>query len=178
MPQSQPLHSHSGFARRRGPSDELRRAFEHLARIDVLEGALAGQAFCDVSTLVALALNELHAGNDHAAAELLTAAEHLCFAAQSPQGYSSSTMRVFAELRHALDAEFDTLVRRADVLRAQSTSPRHGTLSDLCTRTLKLAREAHREQSFGRAIELARAGELLADIAARACSEEAERIAS
>ncbi len=120
------LPASATIRRRGGGSADLRRAYEHLTRIDILEAALAGPAFCDVSTLAALALEELAAGRDRVAADLLRAAEHICFAAQTPNGYAASTMRVFAELRRALDQEFDTLTRRAELFRQERGARRHG----------------------------------------------------
>jgi hypothetical protein len=167
-----------GFGRRQRSSSDLRRAYEHLARIDILEGALSGLAFCDVSTLVALALSELAARRDSEAADLLSAAEHISFAAQAPRGYAVSAMHVFRELRRAIEAEFVTLVRRAEVFRAERAA-RHGILAELCIRNLQQAQDAFAERHFGRALELARAAELLAQIAARArVVERPQRIAS
>jgi hypothetical protein len=150
-----------------GQSEDLRRAYELLARIDILEGALSGPSFCDVSTLVALALNQLAAGRDREACDLLRSAEHISFAAQAPAGYASSAMRMFEELRQAIDAEFSGLIRRAELLREERSSPRHGQLPDLCARALQDAREAYADQAFGRALELARAAALLANLAAQ-----------
>lgn len=150
-----------------GKSEDVRRAYELLARIDILESSLSGPSFCDVSTLVALALNELAAGRDREACDLLRSAEHIGFAAQVPGGYATSAMLMFDELRHAIDAEFSRLMRRAELLREERSSPRHGQLPDLCARTLKDAREAYGEQAFGRALELARAAALLANLAAQ-----------
>jgi hypothetical protein len=169
-----------GSAQRAGSSptsSELLRAYQHLARVDILEGALSGAAFCDVSTLAALALGELGAGRDREAADLLRAAEHISFAAQTPRGYASA-MRIFDELRDAIGAEFDTRMRRAELFRRERSSPRHGVVPDICTRTLQLAREAYAEELLGRALELAHAVELLAEIALRSVMPEHERIAS
>jgi hypothetical protein len=156
---------------------DLRRAYQSLARIDILEGALYGPAFCDVSTLVALALTELNAGHHREAADLLCAAEHISFAAQVPHGYASA-IGVSNELRRALCAEFEALVESADRFRRQPSSPRHGVLPELCTRTLQLAQEAYAEELFSRALELARATEILAEIAVRSASAETESLAS
>jgi hypothetical protein len=167
MPPSRINHVPSKPVPHRGPSDDLRRAYEYFARIDILEGALSGPSFCDVSTLVALALNQLAAGRDREACDLLRTAEHISFAAQAPAGYASSAIRMFEELRQAIDAEFSGLIRRAELLREERSSPRHGQLPDLCARALQDAREAYAEQAFGRALELARAAALLAELAAR-----------
>ena len=167
MPPFKTHHTASNPAAFHGKSDDLRRAYEFLGRIDTLESALSGASFCDVSTLVALALNELAAGRDHEACDLLRSAEHIGFAAQGPSGYAPSAMRMFDELRHAIEAEFSGLIRRAELLREERSSPRHGQLPDLCARTLKDAREAYAEQAFGRALELAHAAALLAELAGR-----------
>lgn len=152
-----------------GNAQDLLRAYELLARIDILEGSLSGPSFCDVSTLVVLALNELAAGRDRNACDLLRSAEHISFAAQAPGGYGSSAIRMFEELQEAIDAEFSGLIRRTDLLREERSSPRHGQLADLCARTLKDAREAYADQAFGSALEFARASALLAELAMRGC---------
>jgi hypothetical protein len=167
MPSFKAHHTASKPVAFHGKSDDLRRAYEFLGRIDILESSLSGASFCDVSTLVGLALNELAAGRDREACDLLRSAEHISFAAQAPNGYASSAMHMFDELRQAIDAEFSGLIRRAEVLREERSSPRHGQLPDLCARTLKDAREAYAEQAFGRALELARAAALLANLAAQ-----------
>jgi len=163
-----------------GNGEDLRRAYEYLARIDILEGALSGASFCDVSSLVALALRALAAGRSREACDLLRTAEHISFAAQAPAGYSASAIRVCEELGEAIEAEFDLLIRRAELMREQRSSPRHGQLPDLCARTLTDAREAYAEQAFGRALELARAAALLANLAAQVgdCNTLEHRIAS
>src|SRR5579864_4833167 len=89
---------------------DLRRAYESLGRIDILEGALAGSPFCDVSALAALAQQELAANRPHDAAELLRAAEHLSFAALAPYAAGCPT-RISAELKTAVTAEFDHITR-------------------------------------------------------------------
>ena len=177
MPNKKMLTGSRGGLAARRPSADLSRAYEHLARIDILEGALAGPAFCDVSTLVALGLEGLAAGHDREAADLLCAAEHIGFAAQARNGYAASAMGMFEELRHGIDTEFDNLMRRADIYR-QEDGGRHGTIPDLCARTLRRARSAFAEQALGPAVELARAAELLAQIAARARTREPQRLAS
>lgn len=158
-------------------SSDLRRAYEQLVRVDILEGALAGPSFCDVSTLVALALGELAGGREREAADLLRAAEHISFAAQTPRGYASA-IHIVGELREAIDTEFDALMQRADRSRRERSTPRHGMVPEICTRTLQMAHEAYVEELFGRALELARAAELLAEIAARSAAAEPERVAS
>ncbi|HEY5056375.1 MAG TPA: hypothetical protein VII58_09455 [Acidobacteriaceae bacterium] len=162
---------------RRRSFDDLRRAYEHLARIDILEGALYGPAFCDVSTLAAQALTELNAGRYREAADLLCAAEHISFAVQAPHGYASG-IRMSDELRNALRVEFDALVQRADLFRLDPNSPRHGVVPEVCARTLQMANEAYTGELFSRALELARAAELLAEVAVRSAIVETQSLAS
>jgi len=162
---------------RRRSIDDLRRAYEHLARIDILEGALYGPAFCDVSALAALALNELKAGRTRDAADLLCAAEHISFAAQTPGGYASA-IGISDELRSAIHAEFENLVRRAGLSRQSPSIARYGLVPEVCARTLQMAQDAYTEELFGRALELARAADLLAEIAARTAITEPESLAS
>lgn len=177
MPRKNLRHKPATEIPRTHASADLLRVYAHLTHIDVLEGALSGPAFCDVSTLAALALGELGEGRDREAAALLRAAEHICFAAQTPRGYASA-MDLFEELRDAIEVEFETVMRRAEVFRKEHASPRHGVVPEVCTRTLQMAREAYSEGLFGRALELARAAELLAEIALRSAVPQRERIAS
>ena len=46
------------------PVNDLRRAYEHLGRIEILEGALAGSPFVDVAALAGLAQQQLEAAED------------------------------------------------------------------------------------------------------------------
>jgi len=97
-----------------GPQHDLRRAYEHLGRVDILEGALAGTHFVQVSALVTLAQQHLTLGHARDAADLLRAAEHICFAALAPEDLPGAVPMVSAELKTALAAELNDLTRSAE----------------------------------------------------------------
>src|SRR6185437_16477587 len=97
------------------PSQDLRRAYEHLGRVDILEGALAGVHFVQVSALATLAQQQLAVGHARDAAELLRAAEHICFAALAPEDRPGAVQIVSTELKAAISAELNQLTRRAEV---------------------------------------------------------------
>ena len=65
-------------------SPDVLRAYEHLGRIDILEGGLAGSSYVDVNALANLAQQQLDSSRAENAAILLRAAEHISFAALEP----------------------------------------------------------------------------------------------
>ena len=145
------------------PSAELRRAYEHLGRIEILEGALASSPFVDVVTLANLAQQQLGSDRPRNAADLLRAAEHLCFAGLAPNQVTDSL--VAPELKRAITMEFEGLMRRAEEKWEDDES--EGTrviIADLYSRALSQARRAFGRGAFRPALELARAAEALSSI--------------
>lgn len=145
------------------PAHDLRRAYEHLGRIDVLEGALAGSPFSDVTLLVNFAQQQLAAGHHKDAADLLRAAEHVSFAALAPKD-GGDFGRVSADLKSAIAEELDHLSRRAEELWEEIDTPRRGTLATLYARTLEQAHRSFVRGAYRPALELARAAEAIAHI--------------
>jgi hypothetical protein len=137
------------------PSHDLRRAYEHLGRIETLESAPNS-----VSTLAALAQQELASGHGKSSADLLRAAEHLSFAALAPEGADT---RVSPDLKAAIAAEYDHLLRRA-ADHWSEPAPRHPAVASLYPATLKQAQTAFKSAAYRQALELARAAEALAHI--------------
>jgi hypothetical protein len=142
------------------PSHDLRRAYEHLGRIETLESALNPAAANSVSTLAALAQQELASGHGKSSADLLRAAEHLSFAALAPEGADT---RVSPDLKAAIAAEYDHLLRRA-ADHWSEPAPRHPAVASLYPATLKQAQTAFKSAAYRQALELARAAEALAHI--------------
>jgi hypothetical protein len=145
-------------------AQELRRAYEYLGRIEILEGALAGSPFVDVTALANLAQQQLASGHTGNAADLLRAAEHISFAALAPREADAS-FSVSAELNVAITAELEQLSRRAEDHWSQTrdTSDRQ-VIADLYARTLDYSRLAFTRGAYRPALELARAAEALAHI--------------
>jgi hypothetical protein len=160
----------------------IRRAYEHLGRIEILEGALAGSSFRDVAALATLAEQQLLSGKAREAAHLLRAAEHLTFAALAPHSTThASDTRVSPDLRAAIAAEFEHLIDSARRHQEEAhwsppsappktpsntrrNTPRSAgslTLSALYARTLEHAQSAYAAAAYGPALELARASEAI-----------------
>ncbi|HKO18867.1 MAG TPA: hypothetical protein VJU82_08270 [Acidobacteriaceae bacterium] len=144
------------------PGDEQRRAYEHLGRIEILEGALAGSPFVDVAALANLAQQQLGAGHSRNAADLLRSAEYLCFAALAPGHVTDSLMN--PELKRAITVEFETLMRQTEEQWQEDEPANRHVIDDLFTRALDQARRAFARGAFRPALEFARAAEALSCI--------------
>jgi hypothetical protein len=146
------------------PSHDLRRAYEHLGRVDILEGALAGSSYLDVNALANLAQQQLASGHAKNAADLLRAAEHISFAALAPTESAQPSSRVSPELKDAISAELDRLTRRAEDRWSEYPEATRKVIADLYSRTLEHARQAFSQGSYRPALELARAAEALTHV--------------
>jgi hypothetical protein len=166
-----------------GSQHDLRRAYEHLGRIDILEGALAGAHFVQVSALATLAQQHLALGHAQDAAELLCAAEHICFAALAPDERPGALPLVSAELKNAIAAELNDLTRSAE---ARWTDPSADedeageAIAAIYTAALSQSHTEFARGAFRPALELARAAEALTHVDARFAGLEvdARRMAS
>jgi len=145
------------------PVNDLRRAYEHLGRIEIVEGALAGSPFVDVTELTALAHQQLAIGYTRNAVDLLRAAEHICFAALAPN--RSSEPLIGSDLRRALAIEFEGLMRRAEEQWEDEDAPTtRRVIEDLFARALDQARSTFDRGSYRPALEFARAAEALSHV--------------
>jgi hypothetical protein len=172
------------FAHHRHPAHDLRRAYEHLGRVDILEGALAGTHFRYVSALAELAEQQLASGHPRNAADLLRAAEHICFAALAPEDRPGPVSLVSAELKAAIADELKNLTRRAEEHwpDAEDEQP-HPVIDTIYRAALDQARLAFSSGAYRPALELARAAEALAHLSDRITArltggEAAQRLAS
>ena len=143
---------------RHNDRNDLRRTYEHLGRVQVLQAAVDVAPDLDVKTLVALAQKELKGRQVRNAAELLRAAEHLSFAATDLRGPSVSD-----PLLEAITTEFDHLTQRASEHWDRETD-RHTSVSTIYKRTQKRAVKAFQLQAFRQSLELARASEALSHV--------------
>jgi hypothetical protein len=150
------------------PANDLRRAYEYLGRVDILEGALAGVHFVHVTALANLAQQRLSAGDASDAAELLRAAEHICFAALAPEDRAGPVEVVSAPLRAAVTRELRRLTLRAEKQWSSSAdNPPSESLTGIYNAALEQANVAFNKGAFRPALELVRAAEALSHIAAR-----------
>jgi hypothetical protein len=169
----------------RGPKQDLRRAYEHLGRVDILEGALAGAHFVQVSALATLAQQHLALGHAQDAAELLRAAEHICFAALAPEERPGAVPLVSAELKAAIAAELSDLTRRAEerwTTPSSNEDEAGDAIAAIYTTALNQALTEFARGAFRPALELARAAEALshvdASFATLSDADPARRLAS
>lgn len=152
----------------RHPSHDLRRAYEYLGRVDILEGALAGVHFRHVSALAKLAEKQVSAGQKRDAADLLRAAEHICFAALAPEERSGTVPLVSTELKAAIATELIDLTRRAeDHWSSAEEGEPHETLAAIYVAALDQSLLNFNSGAYRAALELARAAEALAHVARR-----------
>ena len=142
-------------------ANHLRRAFEHMGRLEVLQATLKASAAEAITALANLAQQEVQRGKNKDAADLLRASEHLSFAALAGDG--SAGGRLTAELKHSIAEHFAELTRRADELWEEKEQ--HASLLAAIYRSArKSAAEAFKSRAYHRALELARAAEVLAHI--------------
>lgn len=152
----------------RYPSHDLRRAYEYLGRVDILEGALSGVHFRHVSALAKLAEKQVSVGQGRDAVDLLRAAEHICFAALAPEEHSGTVPLVCTELRAEIATELIDLTRRAEEYwsSAEEGEP-HETLAAIYAAVLDQSLLNFNSGAYRPALELARAAEAIAHVARR-----------
>lgn len=144
-----------------GPKHEkgkhLRRAFEHLGRVEALQGLVAGPAAPSIALLLGEAQRQINHGDSRSAADLLRAAEHLSFAAAFSTGAPAT---VPPELEQAIDREFEKKVEKTQKhARAEPSA-----LGRIIRESLEAAHTAREQRSFREALELVRAAEALIEV--------------
>lgn len=142
---------------------DLRRSYEHLGRIKILERALQPANSRDIHSLVSLAEQELATGHRKEAADLLRAAEHFTFAALADTESKSSSMS--PELIDIVTEEVAHLSRKASTHWDEyEKAERHSFTSALFRRSLESAASAFKAGLYRQALELARGAEALAHV--------------
>ena len=149
-------------------SKDLRRAFEHLGRVTILEASLTGTAAAEITTLAAIAQQEIHAGHAEEAAELLRAAEHLCFGELSDAAGKAGP--VSEGLTAAIDDEFERRTRKA-ADHWDDDKTHHAAIEAIYTSALTRARTAYNQGKLRRALEFARAADALARVKVHSVDE-------
>lgn len=139
---------------------DLRRAYEHLGRVEVLRGNLESSSGDAIAELIKLAQQEIKDGHSKDAADLLRASEHLSFAFLA--GDKAGVSRISAELQQSITEHFDELMRRAD--EHWEEKQHSGNLVALYQSSRKSASKSFKNGAFHRALEFARAAEALAHV--------------
>jgi hypothetical protein len=137
---------------------ELRRAFEHTGRVDILRRSLSPSAAEAISALVAMASAELASDRNHEAAELLRASEHLSFAALAAPPVEAP---LTPELQGALEEQFEELRRRAE---EHWEANQRGKLASIYNKAHEAALRSFSRRAWHQALEFARAAEALSHV--------------
>ena len=137
---------------------DLRRAYEHMGRVEILRRVLQPTPAEEVSILVTLAQQEIQNGHKKDAADLLRATEHLSFAALA--GESVKLSQVARDLEHAIVAEFEHLTNKADE-HWQHEDERDEAVTVIYKNVRKKAKQAMEKHAWHQALEFARAAEAL-----------------
>lgn len=145
---------------------DLRRAYEHLGRVEILERSANAKLSKDVHALVALAEKELGRGYRKDAADLLRAAEHFSFAALAFTDAKSG--KVSPELKDVVIEEVEHVTRKANEHWDDSDeSEHHAAVTAIFHASLEAAEKALDAGEYRRALELSRGAEALAHVEKR-----------
>jgi len=141
--------------------NDLRRAYEHMSRVEILQRSLKPSDAKVITTLATLAREQLEAGNNQQAADLLRGAEHLSIAALTDQ--VSKKVQLSGELVQSITEQFNELTGSAEErwLRHEEQS---GVFTAIYKSTCKNATAAFKHRAYYQALELARATEALAHV--------------
>lgn len=143
---------------------DLRRAYEHLGRVEILHRTLDRtmnqQATETIAVLTDLAQHELAAGHRKDAADLLRAAEHLCFGGlHSAEAERESTPR----LVDAVTREFHQKLGKAEEHWSKQRA-HDEAIETVYLATADRAQQAFDQGAFRKSLELARAADALAHV--------------
>lgn len=140
---------------------DLRRAYEHLGRLSVLEKLLTASVAGQVGLMTELAQSSLRQGEDKTAADLLRAGEHLGFGTLASQAKES---RLSDELVSAINAEYEHLVDKAAEHWQKHEGNRPSEIEAVYDAMLDSANSAFQKGVYRRALEFARGAEALAHV--------------
>jgi hypothetical protein len=146
--------------KKHGHKKDLRRAFEHMSRVQHLRGSISRAQAKSIDILVALAHQELIAGGEENAADLLRATEHLGFAFI---GTDASVGSLSPALLEAIAEQYQHLGDKATEHWDKRSEPSQD-LSRIYASARKAAGEAFAENLYHQALEYQRAAEALAHV--------------
>ena len=150
--------SHQGDSRKE--SKDLRRSYEHLGRVQVLNRSLDADAASPVHLLVNHAEVALQVGDARQAADLLRAAEHLGFGALASAAEPESSLS--PDLLAAVQDEYEHLREKAADHGEAQEAPK--PVRAIYRHMVKGAAAAFKTKRFRAALELARGAEALTHI--------------
>ena len=138
---------------------DLRRAYEHMGRLEILRKSLDSSTEDSVAKLAKLAQKMIASGHNKDAADLLRASEHLSFAHLA--GDVAGVGSLSSKLEATITEQFEELTRKADEHWSEEHS---GIVAALYKRSRKSALKALKEGAYYQALEYARAAEALSHV--------------
>ncbi len=157
------------------PGQEVRRAYEHLHRLHILQGQLSAESLDGVETLSRFAQNALGTNDAKSAANLLRAAEHLAFGSLASEDAEEG---VSEELTQAAREEYDHLIERGDTRWAEHDPKPARELTGIYKMMRGAAKTAAKAKALHRSLEFARGAEALAHTKATILALKAPREAN
>jgi hypothetical protein len=140
---------------------DLRRAYEHMGRLEALRPLLAEGAAGEIEILLRFAQGSLTGNDAKSAAELLRAGEHLAFGSLASGARDAAADE---RVREAAETECFRLLERAEEHWEEHSAAPALPLERLYRDALKRSEEAGRKGALRRALEFARAAEALAHV--------------
>jgi hypothetical protein len=139
---------------------DLRRAYEHLGRLEALESSLPSAVLAQIATLTEFSRHTLQAGDSRSSAELLRACEHIAFGALATSGREA----VNEELSDAISRHYEKL--REDAIDAwdEHGEDSSSSIRDAFEWAFSMADAAYRKGNFRRGLEMIRAADALAQV--------------
>ena len=139
---------------------DLRRAYEHLGRLESLESVFPKNVPEQIAALTDLSRRTLQEGDARSSAELFRACEHIAFGVLSPDSKDS----VNGALRDAIGKQYDKLHEEA-LEEWENRGDRSAvTISRVFRWALSMAESAYANESFRRSLEMIRAAAVLARV--------------
>lgn len=139
---------------------DLRRAYEHLGRLEALRPSLPKTVLTQIVTLTEFSRGSLAQGDAESAAELLRACEHIAFAALAPSAKDDAS----GELRDALGQHYEKLREKALDRWEEREQADADEIKDAYEWSFDAAESAHAKSALRKALEHMRAAEALTHV--------------
>jgi hypothetical protein len=146
---------------------DMRRAYEHLGRLEALESSLPATVLGQIAALTEFSSHALQAGDARSSAELLRACEHIAFGALAENSRESAN----DELREAIGRHYEKLREEAIDTWEERGEKAAPDLRDAFEWAFSVADESFGKKSYRRALEMVRAAAALAEVRSEALAQ-------
>jgi hypothetical protein len=143
-----------------GHDKDIRRAYEHLGRLEVLQGSLSTSVISQIQTLSDLARISLLQGENRSSADLLRACEHLAFASLAANGKEA----VNDVLMSAIREQYEKLLEKAADHWDENEEEPVEAIVLIYEKSLAAAETAFGKGAYRKALEYVRAAESLSNV--------------